>query len=129
MQPIDPAELSAYLDGELSGERAQEIRAALEKDPALRRSFEALASMDAEWKGQASTAAFRPEVQFPKGTSRLPWLVPAGVCALFLLRLGLKTQPPAVAALVTALLFALFIVWGLKRLLDATDADRTPAMA
>lgn len=129
MEPIDPAELSAYLDGELSIERAEEIGAALKRDPALRQSFESLAALDFAWKGQASTAAFRPDVQLPTGSSPLLWLAPAGVSALVLLRLGLKTQPPLLAAGVTALLLALFIVWGLKRLLEATDADRTPAMA
>lgn len=127
--PIEPAELSAYLDGELPTQRAREIRAALDHDPALRQSFNELASLDAAWKAQAKAMAFAPSVQFPQAAPSVPWFVLAGVPALFVLRLGLKTQPPLLGALVAATLLTLLIVWGLKRILEATDADRRPGMA
>src|SRR5262249_36369903 len=38
MLPIAPAELSAFLDGELPAARADEVRAALAQDPVLRQS-------------------------------------------------------------------------------------------
>ena len=64
MAQIDPAELSAYLDGELPAERAEEVRAALARDPELRRSYEMLVVHDADWRARAETAMFQPHVRF-----------------------------------------------------------------
>ncbi len=62
MNPFDPAELSAYLDGELPAERAHEIERLLESDPAARAEFASLAKAHAGWQASARTAAFQPAV-------------------------------------------------------------------
>lgn len=124
MDPIDPAELSAYLDGELPAARAEEVRAALDRDPALRASYERLASLDADCKARASAAMFQPRVQLDAGWAPGRALTVAGVIGLLLIRLALKAAPPLLDAGVEAVLLALFIGWGLRLVVHATDADR-----
>jgi anti-sigma factor RsiW len=68
MKTIEPAELSAYLDGELNSDRASEVSAVIADDPTLRVAFDALATMDAAWKTAAKSAAFTPAIRLP--TSR-----------------------------------------------------------
>lgn len=65
MKPVEEAELSALLDGELEAARARQIEAQMAEDPALRREFEALASADATWRAAADAAAFTPAVRLP----------------------------------------------------------------
>ena len=62
MTPIDPAELSGYLDGELSPERTETVRRALAEDPALAEQFSALESLDRDWTSAGMAAAFSPQV-------------------------------------------------------------------
>ena len=123
MLPIDPAELSAFLDGELPAERADEVRVALARDAALRESFERLAALDADCKGRAAAAMFRPRVQLtPRPAPGRYWMA-AGAIGLLLVSLALKTPPPAIGAGLGVLLLVLFLGWGLRRILRATDAD------
>jgi anti-sigma factor RsiW len=60
MNAIDPAELSAYLDGEVSVARAAEIRRALATDATLRAQFDRLKSLDGEWTAVADSAVAKP---------------------------------------------------------------------
>jgi anti-sigma factor RsiW len=122
MRPIDPAELSAYLDGELSEERAAEIRLALSRDASLRQSYERLAALDADCKTRAEAAMFRPRVQFATGIVPGRYLA-AAIVGLLVVRLVLKASPPLFAAAVAALLLVLFIGWGLRRIVQITDTD------
>lgn len=63
MRPIEPAELSAYLDGELAPSRAKEIEARLASDPALRAQYEELRMQDAAWMSAARSALSVPRVR------------------------------------------------------------------
>ncbi len=69
MNPIDPAELSAYLDGELSPVRAREIEAAVMASPALRAELDALSKADDTWRSAARSAAFPPHVRLPRAAA------------------------------------------------------------
>ncbi|MFT3880617.1 MAG: hypothetical protein QM703_13250 [Gemmatales bacterium] len=124
MLPIDPVELSAFLDGELSPECAQEVRDALDHDPVLRKSFEELVANDSLWKAQAETAMFRPQVQFAQRPLS-NWYFKAAivVLGLMLLRLVLKTFPPLYAVGMESVLLSLVIGWGLQRIIHTTDVD------
>lgn len=68
MNGVDPAELSALLDGELPPDREAQVRAAMEADPALRAGYERLSRLDAAWSAAAASAAFRPQ---PREIGRL----------------------------------------------------------
>jgi anti-sigma factor RsiW len=88
--PVDPAELSALIDGELPPERAGEVEARLAQDPALRAEYEALRANDARWRQAAGAATFVPTINL--GRTRevpLPWLA-AIVLVLLAARLGGK---------------------------------------
>ena len=56
MKPVEPAELSGYLDGELDVARTAEVRELLSRDAALLAQFEALRATDANWRAAASTS-------------------------------------------------------------------------
>ena len=60
MKPIDPAELSGLLDGELAPEREAEVRRALASDPKLAAEFERLRGFDSSARICAKTAEFAP---------------------------------------------------------------------
>jgi anti-sigma factor RsiW len=62
MNPLDPSELSAFLDRELPAERMREIEALAEADPGVRAELESFARLDAQWRASARSAAFRPAV-------------------------------------------------------------------
>jgi anti-sigma factor RsiW len=128
MHPIDPAELSAFLDGELPAARADEVRAALAQDPIFRQSYEQLIALDVRWKAQASAAMFVPRVRFPRSRVPARFLTAAAVLGLLLFRLALKAQPPLLGVGLEGLLSVVVVGWGLRRILQATDADRTQSI-
>src|SRR4051812_25795472 len=70
MSSIDPAEVSAYLDGELPAARAEEVRAAMAEDPALRAIFDNLATLDRDWRAAALSSAFSPATTIPARAQR-----------------------------------------------------------
>lgn len=98
MNPVQPEELSALLDGELEPARALEVRAQIAIDPALRLEFETLSAADAAWRIAAGSAAFRPDVEMPAhvereaGTGDAGWLtaLAATIGILIVVRIVLK---------------------------------------
>jgi hypothetical protein len=86
MRLIEPAELSAYLDGELDPGRAREVATALANDPKLRAEYEVLANSDKYWKSSAAAARFKPAVVFSSaqvfGTAPLYVVAVAALIAL-----------------------------------------------
>ncbi len=60
MTPIDPMELSALIDGELSSSRAREVTAAIEQNPELRAEFDRLRLFHESCVRAAAAAAFTP---------------------------------------------------------------------
>jgi len=65
MRPIEPAELSAFIDGELDAGRAAEVRAALASDAALRARYESLAHADAHLRSVAAGMTLSPRIRWP----------------------------------------------------------------
>jgi anti-sigma factor RsiW len=125
MLPIEPAELSAFLDGELPARRAEEIRAALAQDPVLRQSYELLVARDGDWNAQAAAAMFRPRVRIPSAPVAGRFVAAAAVMlGLLLLRIALKALPPLYGAGLEAMLLAIVVGWGLRHIMQTTDADR-----
>ena len=65
MSDLDPAELSALLDGELNASRAAQVEAIIAADERVRAEYEMLGRADAGWRSMALGAAFRPRVRLP----------------------------------------------------------------
>jgi len=85
MTPIDPMEISALIDGELSPSRAREVTAAIEQNPELRAEFDRLRLLHEACSQAAATATFTPReinvsANLAKRTPLLPLL--AGVALL-----------------------------------------------
>ena len=101
MKPIEPSELSGYLDGELEPDRIREVEAALATDPLLRAEYHALADADRAWKSAAHIAAFVPNTQLPSGSplTRSPSAITAILVLLVVLRITPKLGD--------------FVAWGL----------------
>jgi anti-sigma factor RsiW len=125
MLPIDPVELSAFLDGELPARRAEEVRAALAQDPVLRQSYELLVVREVDWNARAAATMFRPRVRIPRAPVANRFVTAAAVVlGLLLLRMTLKALPPLYGAGLEALLLAIVVGWGLRPIMQTTDADR-----
>ena len=123
MKPVDPVELSALIDGELSPGRAAEVRQAIETDEALRRQYERLVMLDAELKEEAQSAAFLPRVTLPEARAPHWWpLIPIALL-LVALRIASKILPPLpeigleTAALIVA------VGWVLRRLVQSSQGE------
>jgi len=84
MNPVDPAELSAYLDRELSSARMQEVEAALEHDVALRAELEVLKATHLGWQAAARSVMFTPQISLPESCSFLQSRLVIA-CTLFVL--------------------------------------------
>ena len=69
MKRMMPEELSALLDGELSDERAIEVRAAVKFDPALQRELASLQQLDSRLKAAASAKGIAAPLVLPESTS------------------------------------------------------------
>jgi anti-sigma factor RsiW len=124
VNPIDPAELSALLDGELPATRAAEVRYALATGADLHQQFEQLTLLDARWQAAAESLAFRPQVS-PVPTSDLSgrWLLLGGVSVLVALRLATKMLTPETAIGLQVVALAAVGIWGLGWLLRKCDTD------
>lgn len=93
MNPVQPEELSALLDGELDAARAAEVKARIQADPLLRREFEALRAADAGWRAAADSAAFTPAVRLtidarasaPMKSAGSGWLTALMICMALLI--------------------------------------------
>jgi anti-sigma factor RsiW len=109
MKPIEGSELSGYLDGELEPGRAREVEAAMERDPALRAEYEALAEADREWKLAGRLAGFVPETRVMGNRSVMP-------AAVLVLLVGLRMMPKmgdvfAWALVLHAIVLAIALQW------------------
>lgn len=94
MRPIEPAELSAFIDGELEEPRAAEVRAALAADATLRERHAGLLQADAHFSALAQTLTLHPQVRWPT-----PAPIPASA---FPMGRGLAVGLLAVAAWLSA---------------------------
>jgi anti-sigma factor RsiW len=101
MEPINPEELSAYLDGELDAHGASQIKAAIENDAATRHAYQILVEDDSAWRAAAQSAQFRPKLALPSRTA-LGSVV--AMCAALLFLLVIRALPKLSDALTWGLM-------------------------
>jgi anti-sigma factor RsiW len=123
MRQVEEYELSALLDGELDPQRAAEVRACIESDPALRQQFDALTQLDVRLRRSAEQARFMPEIAFPAEPAREApaWQWAAGLAVVVAL-IGVRLLPKLIELAVFGLALQLaacaaiaFVVIGMAR--------------
>lgn len=132
MMPIDPAELSGLLDGELDPERARQVQAAIAADPDLRTEFAALQEADRAWRNAAAGAGFPADVRVPSGVApiwRRESLAAIGgvLISLFALRIATRFGNASKwewVLLVHMVALAVILVW-VAHLLGDDDSRRS----
>jgi hypothetical protein len=119
MNPIDPSEITALLDGELSREREEQVRLAIAEDPDLQREYCLLAGLHNEWLATAGNAGFCPDVSIPADRNTMPPSVFLLVGILLILRIITKTLSPGVAWSLEITALALILTWLLQIIIPA----------
>jgi anti-sigma factor RsiW len=115
MKSIDPVELSGLLDGELDPLRAQEVQAALARDPALRSEFEALRAADRGWRAAAGGAAIPIRTALPaSGIRILPVAAPLLAVLVALRLLASLGDLVTLALLLHGVAFAALLTWTMR---------------
>ena len=124
MKRIDPCELSALLDDELTPERAAEVRQAIADDPALRREYEELALLDDELQTHAREAVFQPRVEIPQRlrgpAPHVGWFLPP----LVIMGMALRLLPLPIETGVEVAVVVGLVPYVLRRLLLASEQER-----
>lgn len=124
MKPVDPAEVSALLDGELSPERAEQVRCAITEDSELRRVFEELSSVHRDLMICAVAARFQPRISLAKSTS-FPAVGILGLgLAMLILRLIVKLLPLGVGVAFQSTALVLVLLWVFFCLVRLTHNER-----
>jgi anti-sigma factor RsiW len=124
MKPVERAELSAYLDGELPPDRAAEVRRAIAEDDSLRAAYEQLAVLDHQWTTLAARAAFHPRVRWATRAAGPPLAAAWLALALLMVRIAAKLGPPLVAGAIEVLALAAVIGWVVLQVVRTSDEDR-----
>ena len=125
MKAIDPSELSALLDGELTAQRSAEIRAAIASNAALRAEFNELSRCDLAWKEAARSAVFQPQTTnilgWHSSGKGLVWIALGLLC----LRMVLKIVPLSSGLYVQMIVMALLAAWMVRWCQRIFEASRT----
>jgi len=121
MKPIDPMEVSALVDGELTPQRAAEVRQAIARDAALREIYEHFTMVDADLNRYAAASTFNPRVRLSSaiGTTRL--YLPHIVLALLAARLIVKLTPLGFGITLQAVILLALLAWIVARLVRLAD--------
>jgi anti-sigma factor RsiW len=122
MNTIEAGELSAYLDSELSAERAQAVRAALETQPELQAALQRLTRLDERWQRAADSAQFSPAIALPQTRKSLRSTLFAAVAVVALI--AIRIVPKLLESLEWGILIngvglAVIAIWLAKFLSNA----------
>jgi anti-sigma factor RsiW len=124
MSDLDPAELSAFLDGELDEPRAVQVGAIIASDERVRADYELLMRADARWRSMARRADFRPRVRWPTPAKQS---IPAWVLAPLLLIPFASVAGKLSGAMIDSLMLNTLSLVVLIVFVFVTDSFRTPA--
>ena len=124
MKPVDPPEISALLDGELSPERAEQVRCAIAEDRELRRVFDELSVVHTDLIHCAAAARFQPRLTLAKSTSS-PGISIVGLgLTVLTLRLTVKLLPLGVGVAFQATALVFVLLWVFLCLVGLTRGER-----
>jgi anti-sigma factor RsiW len=134
MRPIDPAELSAFIDDELDTGRAAEVRAALATDAALRERYESLVHADAHMRSVAAGVSLHPQIRWPAPQASSRPRVPGGLWGVAPIALipaawliGKLTEIESLALAASTLAFIALLVSVVRLVLSEEDGATVAA--
>jgi len=128
MNPIDPAELSALLDGELPPDRAAQVRGTIDADPALQAEFQRLSALDARWFAAGASAAFQPRpVSLTSPRFTWPLRIAALLSAILLIRFVPKFLAPSLGMLLHFAALVVLLAWTRSRAISPPQLSRIDA--
>lgn len=122
--PINDAEISAYIDGELDSVRMQEVEQALVNNPVLRAHYEELKAADRQWRSIASSLESHPTIVLPRESLTKNSITVA--LLLLLAFLVLRFAPKfitlmSIGVVIHAIALAFILLW---LLYSETEADK-----
>ena len=132
MTPVTPEELSGYLDGELSVERAGMVAAELAGNEDLAATFADMQASDLVWRAAAGSARFQPATELIAAAAGRPSL--GGMFAVLLPLVVLALLPrlfdaPELTLLANVVALALVLPWIVRMVAaEVADTARGPAM-
>lgn len=133
MTPVQPEELWALLDGELSPARRREVEMQIVADPELRGELQLLRERDARWRAAAATAAFQPALRLRDASTPFRRFVAATalIVTLTAVRIAAKLTNSLVLSLgvqaVVLVLLLAAVVWFARISEDETSRLQTDA--
>jgi Flp pilus assembly protein TadB len=124
MKPIDPAEISALLDGELRPDRAEEVRLAIAEDESLQRLYAQHSALDIDLRTYSQKKMFRPKVLLgePSPGQTLPIFQMAFI--LLMVRFVVKFIPSGFGIGLEFVALAIIGGWVLFRLIRESEEER-----
>ncbi len=128
MTPVSPEEISALFDGELTPDRAEEVRRAVVEDEGLRRIYEQMVGMDRALSSFAAACQFEPHVSLPSSLPVLGLPIYLVALGLLIVRILAKILPVGPGIWLQTLVIALVAVWLLYRFLPALRTDMWQAV-
>ena len=124
MKPVDPAEISALLDGELSPERAEQIRCAIAEDSELRRVFDELSAVHTDLTHCAVAARFQPRLTLARSTGSPANAIVGLGLAMLTVRLTVKLLPLGIGVALQAMALVLVLLWVFRCLVRLSQDER-----
>lgn len=124
MKPVEPAEVSALLDGELSPERAAQVRQAISEDSKLRSVYEELSAVHRDLTVCAAAAQFQPRISLAQSTSHPAVGVLGFALGLLVFRVIVKLLPMGIGAALQVTALALILWWVSSYLLRLVHDER-----
>jgi predicted benzoate:H+ symporter BenE len=114
MKPIDPVELSGFIDREMTEERSEELRQVAADTASLHEELERLSRADSRWRAAARSAAFRVEIRLHR--EKLFTFSAAQASLLIAFLMGIRFLPKLMSTLtlgfaLNGIALAIVIAW------------------
>lgn len=127
MKPVDPAELSGLMDGELTPQRAAEVRRAIAQDESLRQTYQQMTALDARLRKVAAGVTFRANLALAGSAGPQMMVVVLGAIGLLLVRIAAKLVSPLVGNGLELVVLAAVVAWVLVHLARQSEKDCVPS--
>jgi hypothetical protein len=123
MKPVSREEISAIFDGELTPDRAKEVRHAIVENEQLRRIHDQMAETDIALSSFATACQFEPHVSLPNTSPVLGLHFFAVALSLLIIRIVAKALPFGLSISLQTLAITILAGWLFHRFLPTLRTD------